>query len=99
MQSTGLKSEEFFKLIQAYLATGEGKDLVQKVNGIFQMDLLDKKGGKVVRSYTIDLKNGSGSCSEGPNEKNNALFTLTDDDFFLVAQGKLNPQMAFVQVI
>ena len=95
---TTLKTDEFFLLIQAFLASGDGKALVEKVNGIFQMDLLDKKGGKIVKSWNIDLKNGSGSCNMGPNEKNNALFTLTDDDFFLVAQGKLNPQMAFIQV-
>jgi hypothetical protein len=94
----GLKTEGFFTLIKAYLASGDGKELVTKINGVFQIDLLDKKGGKVVKSWNIDLKNGSGSCSEGPNEKNNALFTITDDDFFLLAQGKLNPQMAFIQV-
>jgi len=96
MEAT-LKTDQFFALIQAYLASGDGKDLVTKISGIFQVDLLEKKGGKVIKSWTIDLKNGSGSCSLGGNDKNNACFTITDDDFFLLAQGKLNPQMAFIQ--
>jgi hypothetical protein len=98
MNASNIKSNGFFALIKAFLASGDGKDLVTKINGIFQIDLLDKKGGKVIQSYFIDLKNGNGSASEGVNEKNNALFTITDDDFYLLAQGKLNPQMAFIQV-
>lgn len=94
-----LKTDGFFALIKGYLSSGEGKDLVTKIGGVFQVDLLDKKGGKIVKSYTIDLKNGSGSCTDGGNDKFNALFTITDEDFFLLAQGKLNPQMAFIQVI
>lgn len=94
-----LKSDEVFLLMKNFLASGEGKDLIKKVGGIFQIDLLDKKGGKVVKSYSIDLKNGNGSVSEGPNEKNNALFTVSDEDFYQICTGKLNPQMAFIQVI
>ena len=98
MDKVSLKTDPFFTLIQAYLQSGDGKDLIEKINGIFQIDILDKKGGKVIKSWNIDLKNGNGSCSEGPNEKNNAAFIISDDDFFLLAQGKLNPQMAFIQV-
>lgn len=77
---------------------GEAKDLVPKVASIFQFDILDKKGGKVVRQFSIDLSNGSGSFKDGPVEKSDAQFTMSDEDFFNVTQGKLNPQMAFIQV-
>jgi 3-hydroxyacyl-CoA dehydrogenase/3a,7a,12a-trihydroxy-5b-cholest-24-enoyl-CoA hydratase len=97
MDSKGLKSDEVFALIKNYLATGEGKHLIQKVNGIFQMDIIDKKGGKVVKQWTIDLKNGSGACKEGPDDKNSASFTVSDEDFVQMCHGKLNPQMAFIQ--
>jgi putative sterol carrier protein len=97
MQNKTYKSDELFTMIKNYFSTGEGKDVIKRVGGVFQMDILDQKGGKVVRVWTIDLKNGSGSCKEGPAEKYDALFTMTDDDFVQVCTGKLNPQMAFIQ--
>ncbi len=91
-----LKSDEVFYLMKNYLAAGEGKDLLKKVGGIYQIDILDKKGGKVVKQWTIDLKNGQGSVTEGLCEKNKALFTVSDEAFYQMAQGKLNPQMTFI---
>ena len=64
MEKSGLKSDEFFVMVRNFLATGDGKHLIQKVAGIFQLDILDKKGGKVVKQWSIDLKNGQGSVSE-----------------------------------
>jgi 3-hydroxyacyl-CoA dehydrogenase/3a,7a,12a-trihydroxy-5b-cholest-24-enoyl-CoA hydratase len=92
-----LKSDEIFILIKNYLGGDEGKKLVEKVSAVFQFDILEKKGGPVVKSWTIDLKNGNASCKEGAAEKYDALFTMTDDDFVQVCLGKLNPQMAFIQ--
>jgi 3-hydroxyacyl-CoA dehydrogenase/3a,7a,12a-trihydroxy-5b-cholest-24-enoyl-CoA hydratase len=95
--SETLKSDEIFNLIKNYLGGDEGKKLVSKVAAVFQFDILLKKGGDVVKSWKIDLKNGHGSCKEGPSDAYDALFTMTDDDFQQVCLGKLNPQMAFVQ--
>merc|ERR1712151_1489912 len=62
---------------------GEGKPNVAKVGGIFQIDILDKKG--------------NGSCKEGGDKAANATFVVGDQDFFNICNGTLNPQMAFVQ--
>jgi (3R)-3-hydroxyacyl-CoA dehydrogenase / 3a,7a,12a-trihydroxy-5b-cholest-24-enoyl-CoA hydratase / enoyl-CoA hydratase 2 len=97
MEAKTLKSDEVFFLMKNYLSTGEGKDLIKKVGGIFQIDVLDKKGGKVVKQWTIDLKNGQGAVTEGPCDKYNALFSVSDEDFYQICTGKLNPQMAFIQ--
>ena len=97
MEAKTLKSDQVFLLMKNYLSTGEGKDLIKKVGGIFQIDVLDKKGGKVVKQWYIDLKNGQGSVAEGANDKFNALFSVSDEDFFQICNGKLNPQMAFIQ--
>ncbi len=97
MEAKGFKSDDVFQLMKNYLSTGEGKDLIKKVGGIFQIDILDKKGGKVVKQWTINLKDGQGSVSLGPHEKFNALFSVSDEDFFQICNGKLNPQMAFIQ--
>ena len=97
MEKTALISDDLFLMIKNYLAIGEGKDLIKKIGGVFQIDVLDKKGGKLVKTWTIDLKNGNGACKEGGDEKYNALFSVSDSDFFDICMGKLNPQMAFVQ--
>jgi 3-hydroxyacyl-CoA dehydrogenase/3a,7a,12a-trihydroxy-5b-cholest-24-enoyl-CoA hydratase len=93
-----LKSDNIFNLIKSYLGGDEGKALVEKVAAVFQFDIIEKKGGPVIKSWKIDLKNDKGSCKEGPAEKYDALFTMTDGDFEQVCLGKLNPQMAFIQV-
>ncbi len=94
---TGLVSDDLFLMIKNFLAAGEGKDLVKKIAGVFRIDVLDKKGGKLMKTWTIDLKNENGSCKEGGDEKYEALFSVGDADFFDICLGKLNPQMAFVQ--
>lgn len=93
-----LKSDEVFLLMKNFLSTGEGKPLVSKIAGIYQIDVLDKKGGSIVKQWTIDLKNGNGTVTQGPCDKNNALFSVSDEDFYQICTGKLNPQMAFIQV-
>lgn len=92
-----LKSDEIFNLIAAYLSIGEGEEVVKKVQAVYQFDILEKKGGKVVKTWTIDVKNGKGHCKEGKPEAYDSLFTMTDADFVDVTSGKLNPQMAFIQ--
>lgn len=97
LNQTSLKTDEIFNLISNFLKSGEGKAIVAKVGSIYQFDVLNKKGGKVVKSWLIDLKSGDGLCKEGKADKPDAVFTMTDDDCYLVCTGKLNPQMAFVQ--
>ena len=41
-----------------YLAQGNGKDLIGKVNSIYAFEITKTKGGKVEVVYEIDLKNG-----------------------------------------
>jgi (3R)-3-hydroxyacyl-CoA dehydrogenase / 3a,7a,12a-trihydroxy-5b-cholest-24-enoyl-CoA hydratase / enoyl-CoA hydratase 2 len=97
MVEKSLKSDAIFDLISRYLATGEGEANVKKVAAVFQFDILEKKGGKPVKTWTIDMKNEKGHCKLGKPDSFDALFTMTDADFEAVCQGKLNPQMAFVQ--
>ena len=92
-----LKSIMIFDLMSEFLARGEGKDLPSKVDAVFQFDIIVKKGTPVVGSWEIDLKNGEGSCSKGKSSAADAIFTMTDDDFYKVCMGTLNPQMAFLQ--
>ena len=87
-----------FSLMGLFLEIGEGKDIVKKVQGIYQFDIVQKKNGPVLASWEINLKDGKGHVREGKPAKYDALFQMTDKDFSLVCEGKLDPQMAFVQV-
>jgi 3-hydroxyacyl-CoA dehydrogenase/3a,7a,12a-trihydroxy-5b-cholest-24-enoyl-CoA hydratase len=79
-------------MMATYLDRGEGKALVPKVASVFEFEILRAKGGKPEATYTIDLKNGQGKVTKGKGgAKADANFTMTDDDFEAVCQGKLNP--------
>lgn len=68
-------------------------DMVKKVNAIYQWNIT--KDGKVARQWALDLKNGSGSMTQGPAAKPGCTLTISDDDVMLMFSGKLNPQQAF----
>ena len=94
---SGTRSEIVFQLMKAYLAKGEGKDIVPKVKAKFGFNILAKKGGKPVYQVTINLKEGNGSVDAGAPSDADAIFTMVDGDFEQVCKGTLNPQVAFMQ--
>jgi 3-hydroxyacyl-CoA dehydrogenase/3a,7a,12a-trihydroxy-5b-cholest-24-enoyl-CoA hydratase len=97
-QGSGLKSEGIFNMMKVFLARGEGKPLIPKVNAAFGFEILAKKGDKTpALIYEIDLKNGQGDVNQRKPEKADATFTMTDDDFHAVCMGKLSPQIAFMK--
>lgn len=98
-QSGGFKTDKTFELMNAFLVSGEGKDVVNKLQAVFAFEITPKKGEPPARIWTIDLKNGNGFVKQGRPENPDATFTMTDDDFEQVVLGKLNGQTAFVQVI
>ncbi|XP_041792643.1 peroxisomal multifunctional enzyme type 2 [Chelmon rostratus] len=92
-QGEGLQSELVFAEIGRRIKDS-GSDLVKKVNAVFGWEIT--KDGKNAAQWTIDLKNGSGSLQKGPySGKADVTFTVSDEDFMEVVQGKLNPQKAF----
>ncbi len=94
-----LKTDKVFNLMNAFLAAGEGKDVISKLSSVFGFEIIPKKGEPPARVWTIDLKNGNGHVKLGKPENPDATFTMTDDDFEQVVLGKLGGQTAFVQVI
>ncbi|XP_034452916.1 peroxisomal multifunctional enzyme type 2 [Hippoglossus hippoglossus] len=92
-QGAGLQSELVFAEIGRRVKDA-GSELVKKVNAVFGWEIT--KDGKNTAQWTIDLKNGSGCVHEGPySGKTDVTFTVSDEDFMEVVQGKLNPQKAF----
>ena len=92
-----LKSEDIFDLIKSYTEQGFAKKAVEKCNAVFQFNILDKKGGAVVKKYWIDVRQGKEKVGTGDFDKPDATFVLADDDFSDMCNGKLNPQMAFIR--
>ncbi|XP_030593144.1 peroxisomal multifunctional enzyme type 2 [Archocentrus centrarchus] len=92
-QGGGLQSELVFAEIGRRIKD-LGSELVKKVNAVFGWEIT--KDGKKAAQWTIDLKSGSGALHKGPySGKVDVTFTVSDEDFLEVVQGKLNPQKAF----
>ena len=83
--------------MKVYLGRGEGKKLIKSVNAVFGFEITQKKGGKPVLIYEIDLKNGQGDVHQRKAKNPDAVFTMLDGDFDKVCKGTLNPQIAFMQ--
>ena len=96
---SGLKSSKIFELMSMFLSSGDGAKLVKQIDAIYLFEITPKKGAPVAKRFVIDLKNGQGKVYEGTASNADATFTMADDDFEQVCNGKLNPQNAFMQVI
>ena len=92
-----VKSEQIYRLMKTYVEQGLAEKAVKKCNASYQIQLLDKPKGKVVFSFWIAVKKDEQKVETGVKDKADATFTMTDDDFFKMCNGKLNPQMAFIR--
>lgn len=92
-----LKSDAIIELASNYVASGNAKGLVPKIGATYNVQIISKKNGPIVKTYSIDLKDGIGAVSFSPLAQADATFSLTDEDFYNLCMGKLNPQKAFIQ--
>jgi putative sterol carrier protein len=69
-------------------------NLVQSVGAVYQFDI--SKGGST-QTWTVDLKNGKGSVSQGKSDKADCILTIGDDEFVGMMTGKMNSQQLFMQ--
>ena len=90
-----LKTASCFEKMKPYLKAS-GADVVKKVGFVYHFEIAPSKG-KQPTTWTVDLKNGSGSIQDGKQGKADATFALVDQDAFDMFEGKLNPQNAFMQ--
>lgn len=73
-----------------------GAAFVQKVQAVFHFEIKATASSEP-KFFTIDLKNGNGSIAAGKVGSPDATFVMLDDDLAAIADGKLNPQVAFMQ--
>ncbi|XP_058097142.1 sterol carrier protein 2 [Magnolia sinica] len=91
-----LKSAALLEQMKLHLATDAGKSLTKKLGLVYQFNIAPQKLGLDEEIYTVDLKKGE--VIKGPYEgKPDCTFSFKDSDFFAVATGKMNPQMAFIR--
>lgn len=91
-----LKSTPIFELMDAYLKV-DGEKAVKTCDAVYNFEILQKKGGPVDTCWVIDLKNGKGAVSQGRAKDAAATFSMIDEEYVQLVDGKLNPQMAFLQ--
>uniref|UniRef100_A0A672HR21 Sterol carrier protein 2 n=1 Tax=Salarias fasciatus TaxID=181472 RepID=A0A672HR21_SALFA len=89
----GFKAFPVFKEIEKLLEK-DGESLVRKVGGVFAFKVKDGPGG-MEATWTVDVKNGSGSVSNDPGKKADCTISMSDEDLPDLMSGKLNPQTAF----
>lgn len=90
-----LKSTPIFELMNQYLQV-EGEKVVEKCKAVYNFQILPAPGKPVDTCWIIDVKNGKGSVKQGHSKDADATFTISDEDYFQMVNGKLNPQMAFL---
>lgn len=76
------------------MASNINAENVKKVGAIFRFDITGDDGKEY--TWTVDLKNGSGSISNAKGAAD-VTISLKDSDFVLLMNGKLNPQKAFME--
>lgn len=89
----GTKTAPVFEAIR-FAIEEDGASLVKKVGGVIQFNIT---GAGAPVSYALDLKNGKGSLANGEAKSPDLTLTVSDDDFFAMSTGSLNPQQAFMK--
>ncbi|KAI3522145.1 hypothetical protein L1887_11625 [Cichorium endivia] len=97
MASTDLKSAALMEQMKSHLSTDAGKAVTKKIGLVYQINIAPKKLGFNEEIYVVDLKKGEVTKGPYENGKPDATFSFTDADFFKVATGKMNPQIAFMR--
>lgn len=79
------------QLIFDEIAKGIKSDpsVVQKIGGVFHFNVNGK-------SWTVDVKNGAGSVSQGAPAKADCTITVGEQDFVDLMTGKSNGQKLFM---
>ncbi|XP_041475185.1 hydroxysteroid dehydrogenase-like protein 2 [Lytechinus variegatus] len=86
--SSGGQIEGMFTRIRELLS----EEMVGKIGAVYQFDVSGDEAG----TWTLDLKNGSGSAQAGAAENPDVTMIMDTALFVKMFQGKMNPTMAFM---
>lgn len=88
-EMSNLKSSIVFEEMAKRLATRDLSD----VDAIFQFNISGEEEGY----WTVDLKQSPAAVEEAQSDDADCTISMNDDDFLALAQGNLDPTMAFMQ--
>ncbi|KAJ8748071.1 hypothetical protein K2173_019883 [Erythroxylum novogranatense] len=94
--ATVLKSDSVIELMKRFLKTEESAK-IKKINYVYQFNIAPKKIGTDEVIYILDLKKGEVTKGSYEGGTPDATISIKDDDFFKLATGQLNPQIAFMR--
>jgi sterol carrier protein 2 len=92
--ASGFASDALFAEIREGLKADPA--VVKRVNGVYQFVVGGVADGSE-KVWTVDLKNGEGSVSEGKPSKADCTIRISDADFVAMSAGKANGQQLFMQ--
>ncbi|CAB3257017.1 unnamed protein product [Arctia plantaginis] len=88
-----LKSDALFAKIKAEV--DKNKDLAKGIGGVFLYNITEN--GKIVKSWTLDLKTPVVSEGTPKSGKADTTMTVADNDLVEIAAGTLSPQVAYLK--
>ncbi|KAK9873245.1 hypothetical protein WA026_021733 [Henosepilachna vigintioctopunctata] len=91
--SSKLQSDAVFEYIMDQVNRDPERAI--RIGGVFLYNIT--KDGKQIKQWTMDLKNAYVHEGAPKDEKPNTTLTISDEDFLLMSQGKLSPQVAFMK--
>ena len=77
--------------MKAYIEGGLAKDAIKKCNACYQINIMDNNKKDKVLQFWINLLPDNQKVGIGESKTVDATFEMTDSDFNLMCQGKLNP--------
>ncbi|KAI8015098.1 Non-specific lipid-transfer protein [Camellia lanceoleosa] len=96
VKSSELKSE-VLEQMKLHLSSDVGKHLTKKIGLVYQLNIAPKKIGFNEDIFVVDLKKGEVKKGPYEDEKPDAIFSFTDEDFFKIAFSKMNPLIVFMR--
>jgi putative sterol carrier protein len=93
----GFHASAIFQSMNAALMSkskAEIQKIVAETNAIFQFEI--KNGFSMLQTWSIDLKHMPAQVTLGSHAQPDIIVQLQDDDFVLLARGKLTGQKAFM---
>ncbi|GFO19025.1 non-specific lipid-transfer protein-like [Plakobranchus ocellatus] len=94
VSTPGFKCSQIFVEMQKKLEQ-DGANIVNKVKGVFLFKVKGSDGKEA--TWTVDVKNGSGSVKLNSKDVADTTIIMSDEDLCNLMLGKLNPQTAFLQ--
>ncbi|GMP44272.1 hypothetical protein CsSME_00013281 [Camellia sinensis var. sinensis] len=94
MAESSEPKSKFLEQMKLHLSSNAGKHLTEKIGLVYQLNIAPEKIGFNEDIYVVDLKKGEVRKGPYEDEKPDAIFSFTDEDFFKIASWQMHPLIA-----